>query len=99
MTNDEVGRIIDQLERAFTRQAIDDIEQGLAQEDPAFVRRIRARDRAEVVSAYSVCLLLAAGTVLLTVGLAIGSWSVWLGGILTFVASFGANAVHERTLH
>jgi Protein of unknown function (DUF3040) len=99
MTDDEVRRTIDELERALTREAIEEVEHGLARDDPAFVRRVRNHCRAEMATAMSVFLLLATGAVLMTVGLATPSWPTWLAGILAFLASFGANALHERTLH
>jgi Protein of unknown function (DUF3040) len=98
MTDDEVRRTIDELERALTTEAIDEVEQGLAHDDPVFVRRVRNRCRAEVASALTVILLLATGAILLTAGFATLSWPVWLSGVLAFLGSFAANALHERTL-
>jgi Protein of unknown function (DUF3040) len=97
MNDDEVRRSIDDFERALLREAIAEVERGLAQDDPAFVRHIRNRQRAELVTAVSVFLLLAAGVVLLTAGAATASWPVWLGGIGSFVGAFAADAVHRRT--
>lgn len=98
MTDDEVRRTIDELERVLTREAIEEVEHGLAHDDPAFVRRIRRQCRVEMATALSVFVLLATGAVLLTVGLATPSWPTWVAGILAFLASFVANALHERTL-
>jgi hypothetical protein len=98
MTDDEVRRTIDELERALTRQAIEEVERGLADDDPAFVRRVRKHCRIECATALAVFLLLATGAVMLTVGLATPSWPIWMGGIMAFLGSFAVNALHERTL-
>jgi Protein of unknown function (DUF3040) len=98
MTDDQVSRTIDELERALAREVIAGVEQGLARDDPAFVRRFHNRCRTEFALAVLVFLLLATGAVFLAVGLATHSWPAWVGGVLAFRASFGANALHERTL-
>jgi uncharacterized membrane protein YesL len=98
MTDDKVRRTIEELERALTREAIAEVERGLAHDDSEFVRRFRSRYRAEIVTALSVFLLLAAGAVLLTIGLATVSWPAWIAGILAFLGSFAVNALHDRSV-
>jgi Protein of unknown function (DUF3040) len=98
MTDDEVRRTIDQLERALVRDALEGVEQCLAHDDPAFVRRFHHRCRAEMASAIGVFLLLAVGAVLMTVGFATLSWPAWVAGVLAFLASFGVNAHHDRII-
>lgn len=98
MTNDQVSRTIEELERALTREAVEEVERGLARDDPEFVRRFRNHCRAEVATAMLVFLLLAAGAVFLTIGLATVSWPAWIAGALAFVGSFGVNSLHERAV-
>jgi Protein of unknown function (DUF3040) len=99
MNDDQVSRTIEELERALRRgevEAIGEVERGLAREDPAFVRRFRGLCRAEAAMAIAVFGLLAAGAVLLTVGLATVSWPSWVAGVAAFLASFGVNHHHDR---
>lgn len=98
MTNDQVRREIEQLERVLTREAIADVEHRLADDDPAFVRRFHNHCRVEMALAIGVFVLLATGGILLTVGLATLAWPAWVAGGLAFLGSFGVNALHERTL-
>lgn len=77
---------------------IEALERGLARDDPAFTRRIRCLYRAEVATVISVCLLLAGGTVLLATGLAIGSWAVWIAGVVAFLACFAVDEHHKCTV-
>ena len=98
MTDDEVRRTIDQLERSLVRDALADVERCLTQDDPAFVRSFRHRCRLELATAVGVFLLLALGAVLLTVGFATLWWPAWIAGVLAFLASFAVNAQHERIL-
>lgn len=98
MTDDRLSRRIDDLERAFVQDAIDDVEQGLAHDDPAFVQSFRHRCRMETAAIVMVLLLLAAGGVLLAVGLTTPSWPAWIAGELAFLAAFAVPALRDRTL-
>lgn len=96
MNEDQVRRTIEELERGLTQEAIEDVEQGLADDDPAFVKRAHDFYRAETRTVLAVFLLLALGAVLLTVGVATFSWMAWTAGLLAFLASF---LVSERHKH
>jgi hypothetical protein len=72
-------------------RAIANIEQGLAQDDPTFVRRCRTIYRSEMATVITVFVLLAAGAVLLTVGAATTSWGLWVAGVVAFLASYGVD--------
>jgi hypothetical protein len=78
--------------------AIERIEQGLAHEDPAFVQRVRALHRAEIGTAVTVFVLLATGTVLLTVGLATPSWFAWGAGLVALLVAVLVDEHHKHTL-
>ena len=80
------------------KRTIEELEQGLTEDDPAFLKRYRALYRAEIATVISVFLLLASGTVLLTVGLATISWPTWIAAIVAFAASFIIDEHHKRTL-
>lgn len=75
-----------------------DIEQPLRSEDPAFVRRFHATQRAEMATAITVVVLLASGAVLLAVGLATLSWAAWFGGVGALLASVAVDERHKRVL-
>jgi hypothetical protein len=64
----------------WSLMAISDMEHGLAHEDSDFVRRLQRRERARVANATIVVVLLVVSAVLLTVGLATGSWLAWVAG-------------------
>jgi hypothetical protein len=101
MDEDQVSRTIDELERSLRDgeiEAIGEVERALARDDPAFVRRFHGMCRAETAMVLAVFLLLATGTVLLTVGLATVSWPTWVAGVGAFLASFGVNHRHDRLL-
>ncbi|HYZ97524.1 MAG TPA: DUF3040 domain-containing protein [Acidimicrobiales bacterium] len=83
----------DQLNLAFRQ-----IEQGLVQDDPAFVQRLRALYRAEIAAVVTVFLLLAGGAVLLTVGLATLSWPIWVAGVSALLASVVVDEHHRRVV-
>jgi hypothetical protein len=83
----------DQVERTIA-----EVERGLAHDDPALLKRFRAVHRAEIATVIAVFSLLATGTVLLTVGLAIISWPAWVTGILAFAASIAIDEHHKRSL-
>jgi hypothetical protein len=78
--------------------AIEGIERGLWRDDPAFLRRFRAVRRAEIRTVVSVIMLLATGSVLLTVGLAAPSWPIWGAGLLTFALSFLVDERHKQAV-
>jgi hypothetical protein len=96
MDDDRVSREIEELERALVRDAIDEIDDDLDREDPDFVQRMHRLERAEIVNALAVFLLLAVGAVLMTVGLATLSWPAWAAGGLAFVVSFAVDHHHRR---
>lgn len=98
MNDDQVSRRIEELERALTHGTIEEVEQGVAHDDPAFTKRFRALHRAEIATVVTVFVLLALGTMLLAVGLATFSWPTWIAGVLSFVASFAVDEHHKRTL-
>lgn len=79
-------------------RAIDQIEQALCDDDPAFVRKVRALRRAEIGTVITVALLLVSGAVLLTVGLATLSWMAWGGGLAALLASVVVDEHHKHTL-
>lgn len=78
--------------------AIDDIELGLLQDDPDFVRRMHRLQRAEVRNGVAVVVLLVASAALLTVGLATQSAVAWLAGGLAFLSAFGVDGRYRRKL-
>jgi hypothetical protein len=78
-------------------RAIDEIERVLADDDPAFVQRVRHLQRSEDVTVLAVFLLLAAGAVLLTVGLAILSWPAVAAGLFALVGSVLVDRRHKRS--
>ncbi len=79
-------------------RAIHEIECALVQEDPIFLRRVRQLHRREAATVLSVFALLAAGAVLLTVGLATLSWVVWCGGLLSLVIAAVVDQHHQSHL-
>ena len=97
MDDDQVKRTIEELERALAQDTILGFEQGLAHDDPAFMRRFRAVHRAEIATVITVFLCLASGTVLLTLGLATTSWPAWIGGLVAFAAAFAVDEHHKHT--
>ncbi|HEY3142106.1 MAG TPA: DUF3040 domain-containing protein [Acidimicrobiales bacterium] len=80
------------------RRTIEELEGSLACDDPALLKRFRALRRADIVNVLSVFALIAAGTVLLTVGLATRSWPLWTVGVAAFLTSFVVDEHHKRTL-
>lgn len=74
-------------------QALCEIEVGLRQDDPEFERRMQQVVRADIGNAVAVFTLLAAGAVLLVVGLATQSAAAWIGG---FAALFGSLLVDHH---
>ena len=80
------------------RRTIDELEGVLAYDDPALLKRFRAVRRADIATVLSVFMLIAAGTVLLTAGLATRSWPLWTVGVSAFLTSFFVDEHHKRTL-
>lgn len=79
-------------------RTIQEVEQRLAHDDPALMKRFQAVQRAEIATALTVFLLLAGGAVLLTVGFATLSWPTWIAGVLALLASFAVDEHHQHTL-
>jgi hypothetical protein len=75
-----------------------EIERALRVEDPHFVRRINATCRADSCVVVTVFLLLAAGAVLLTIGVATVSLVPWLLGLASLVAAVGVDDHHKKAL-
>jgi hypothetical protein len=98
VNEDQVSRRIEELERALVQDTLEEVEQRLAQDDSAFVQRFRAVHRAEIATVVTVFVLLATGTVLLTVGFATLSWPTWIGGVLSFLAAFAVDEHHKHIL-
>jgi hypothetical protein len=67
--------------------AIEDIERALAADDPGFVHRVRVVRRDAAINFVTVFVLLAAGAVLLTVGLATSEWVPWSIGVAMLIFS------------
>lgn len=84
MNDEQVGRAIDELERA------------LVADDPGFVHRIRRTQRLETVHVAAVFVLLAAGVVLLTAGLASTAVVPWALGLASMVLAVVVDEVHKR---
>jgi hypothetical protein len=77
-------------------RAIHEIELGLAQDDPTFVRRVRRQARAERANAIIVVLLIVAAGVLLAAGLATYSWFALMAGGLSFAVASVLDDRHRR---
>ncbi|HMG41913.1 MAG TPA: DUF3040 domain-containing protein [Acidimicrobiales bacterium] len=77
---------------------IEQIEQCLDADDPAFLRRFDAVCRADLANVIIVFTLLAVGVVCLTVGLATTSWPAWALGLIAFAACFAVDGHHKQTL-
>lgn len=78
---------------SFFDGALADIERGMANDDPAFVRRLQRLKRADDANAATIFALLLLSVVLLAVGLATISWLPWIAGALAFITAF---AVDDR---
>jgi hypothetical protein len=84
MNDEQIGRAIDELERA------------LVVDDPGFVQRIRHVHRRETAHVVAVFVLLGAGMVLLTAGLASTAVVPWALGLASFVLAVVVDEVHKR---
>jgi Protein of unknown function (DUF3040) len=80
------------------RAAVDEIEQALRVEDPRFVRRVHAVCRNDACTVVTVFLLLAAGAVLLTVGVATVALVPWLLGLASLVTAVAVDDHHKKAL-
>lgn len=77
-------------------RAITDIEHELRRDDRVFVQQFQGLWRTEITLVVAVVALLAAGAVLLTVGLATRSWPTWVGGAGAFFACAGLDDYRQR---
>jgi hypothetical protein len=84
MNDEQIGRAIDELERA------------LVIDDPEFVHRIRKVHRLETAHVVAVFVLLAAGLVLLTAGLASTAVVPWALGLASLLLAVVVDEVHKR---
>jgi hypothetical protein len=84
MNDEQIGRAIDELER------------GLVIDDPGFVQRIRNVRRLETAHVAAVFILLAAGVVLLTAGLASTAAVPWALGLASMLLAVVVDEVHKR---
>ena len=84
MNDEQIGRAIDELERA------------LVVDDPGFVQRIRHVQRRETVHVVAVFVLLGAGMVLLTAGLASTAVVPWALGLASLLFAVVVDEVHKR---
>ena len=75
---------------------IDEIEQELLRDDPAFGRQFAQLRPANGRHEAAVLTLLVSSAVFLMIGLAATSVAAWLIGVVSFVASFAVDARHER---
>ena len=79
-------------------RAIEDIEHGLRREDPALVQRLRHLQRQDDAAVLSVFVLLTAGAVLLSLGLATLSWPIWAAGLAALAVSVLVDEQRKRIL-
>jgi DUF3040 family protein len=77
--------------------AIHDLERRLREDDPEMVRRFHTVQRMELITAIAVMVLLAAGAVFLTVGIATTSPIAWVLGLASLFASIAVDNYHKRT--
>lgn len=80
------------------RAAVEQLERELRVDDPAFVRRVDAVCRADAYAVVTVLLLLAAGAVLLTVGVATMAFVPWSLGLASFVGAVIVDDRHKKAL-
>ena|SRR5437588_7750278 len=75
-------------------RTIEDLEQGLSEDDPELAKRLRAMFRTDYATYLTVFALIATGAMLFTVGLATLSWAAWSAGLLTMLAATLLDAHH-----
>jgi hypothetical protein len=80
------------------KSAVAEMERALQAEDPGFVRRVHAVRRADNANCVAVFLLLAAGAVLLTIGVATVSLVPWTLGLVSLVTAVLVDDHHKKTL-
>ncbi|MGH9243889.1 MAG: DUF3040 domain-containing protein [Acidimicrobiales bacterium] len=80
------------------RHALEEMERGLEADDPAYLHRLRCLERHEALIAAAMFALLAAGAVLLTVGLATFTVAAWVGGLVALAAAVLVDRRHHRNL-
>lgn len=85
-------------EKMILDRAVQHIELGLAADDPDFVRHMRRLQGREVINAVAVFILLAAGVVLVIVGMATQTWTTWLAGGSALLCSLVVDARHQRSI-
>jgi hypothetical protein len=78
--------------------AVADMERALQAEDPGFVRRVHAVRRSDNATCVAVFLLLAAGAVLLTLGVATVSLVPWALGLASHVTAVVVDDHHKKAL-
>lgn len=98
MDDEQITRRFEEIERGLIQDAIDEVAQGLEHEDPDLVQRMHRLEHADLANALTVITLVAAGAVLITVGLATLSWPTWLAGGLAFLASWAVDRHYHHTL-
>lgn len=76
--------------------AIEDIERALVADDPDFARRVQVVQRNDAINFIAVFVLLAAGAVLLTAGLATHRWIPWSIGVAMLVFSVLVDDRHRH---
>ena len=90
----EVAEMDDEQVRA----EVAEMERALRVEDPRFVRKMHAACRADACAVVTVFILLAAGAVLLTVGVATVALVPWLLGLASLVAAVAVDDHHKKAL-
>jgi len=84
------------MEDEQVNAAIEDIERALVADDPEFARRVQVVQRNDDINFIAVFVLLAAGAVLLTVGLATHRWIPWSIGVAMLVVSVLVDDRHRH---
>jgi hypothetical protein len=77
---------------------LDELEQELMVDDPAFVHRMVRVERHDKVNVVIVFVLLAVGAVLLTAGIATALVIPWLAGVASLLTALLVDGHHRRTL-
>jgi hypothetical protein len=80
------------------KAAVAEMERALEAEDPGFVRRVHAVRRCDNATCVAVFLLLAAGAVLLTFGVATVSLVPWALGLASLVTAVVVDDHHKKAL-
>ena len=80
------------------RRQINDLERALWREDPTLMLQVRRRHRIDPASVMTVFALLAAGSVLVTVGAATSTIAAGAAGVLAMAAACLIDRLHQRAL-